>query len=151
MSSAPLAPPVLRLTLTRDPLANAGDCPAAPGWHGQTHVLSSARGIGSCRIALDIGPSDVVQLLLCDGSSLLAGSLDLPRYLGPATAARDGAPASIEVGLALRPQAARQPPGASRDGLGAWMLRAVRVYRCGAAASWNSAWVCTAAASRPAT
>ncbi|MDO8066971.1 CHAT domain-containing protein [Janthinobacterium sp. SUN206] len=134
MSSDPLAPPVLRLTLTRDPLASAGDCPAAPGWHSQTHVLSGARGIGSCRIALDIGPDDVVQLLLCDGSSLLAGSLDLPRYLGPATLARDGAPASIEVGLALRPQAARPPPGASRDGLGAWMLRAVRVYRCGGAA-----------------
>ncbi|WP_139841810.1 hypothetical protein, partial [Janthinobacterium sp. GW460W] len=109
MSSDPLAPPVLRLTLTRDPLASAGDCPAAPGWHSETHVLSSARGIGSCRSVLDIGPADVVQLLLCDGSSLLAGSLDLPRYLGPATLARDGAPASIEVGLALRPQAARQP------------------------------------------
>ena len=134
MSSDPLAPPVLRLTLTRDPLADAGDCPAAPGWHSETHVLSGARGIGSCHTALDIGPADVVQLLLCDGSSLLASSLDLPRYLGPATAARDGAPASIEVGLALRPQAARLPPGASRDGLGAWMLRAVRVYRCGAAA-----------------
>ncbi|MGK5047042.1 hypothetical protein ACQ4WP_14245 [Janthinobacterium sp. GB4P2] len=106
MSSDPLAPPVLRLTFTRDPLASASDCPAAPGWHGQTHVLSSTRGIGSCRIALDIGPADVVQLLLCDGSSLLASSLDLPRYPGPATAARDGAPASIEVGLALHPQAA---------------------------------------------
>ena len=37
-----------------------------------THALSGARGIGSSRIALDIGPADVVQLLLCDGSSLLA-------------------------------------------------------------------------------
>ena len=42
MSSDPLAPPVLRLTLTRDPLADAGDCPAAPGWHSETHVLSGA-------------------------------------------------------------------------------------------------------------
>ena len=131
---APAAPPVLRLTLTRDPLASAGDCPAAPGWHSESHVLSGARGIGASRITLDIGPADVVQLLLSDGSSLLASSLDLPRYLGPATQSRDGAPAAIEVGLALRPQAARRPPGASRDGLGAWMLHAVRVYRSGAGA-----------------
>ncbi|MCX7289840.1 hypothetical protein [Janthinobacterium sp.] len=115
MSSDPPVPPVLRLTLTRDPLAGAGDCPAAPGWLSETHVLSGARGIGSSRVNLDIGPADVVQLLLCDGRSLLAGSLDLPRYLGSPAPARDGAPASIEVGLALRPQAARQPPGASRE------------------------------------
>lgn len=133
-SPAPAAPPVLRLTLTRDPLASCGECPAAPGWHGESHVLSGARGIGSCRVALDIGPADVVQLLLSDGGSLLASSLDLPRYLGPAALPRDGAPPAIDVGLALRPQAARPPPGASRDGLGAWMLRAVRVYRSGAGA-----------------
>ncbi|MDN2712147.1 CHAT domain-containing protein [Janthinobacterium sp. SUN118] len=132
--TAPGAPPVLRLTLTRDALASAGDGPVAPGWHSETHVLSGARGIGSCRVALDIGPGDVVELLLCDGNSLLASSLDLPRYLGPPGAARDGVPASIEVGLALRPQAPRQPPGASRDGLGAWMLRALRVYRSGVGA-----------------
>ena len=65
---APAAPPVLRLTLTRDPLASAGDCPAAPGWHSESHVLSGARGIGASRITLDIGPADVVQLLLSDGS-----------------------------------------------------------------------------------
>ncbi|WP_426073071.1 hypothetical protein [Janthinobacterium sp. DSP2-3-3] len=40
-----------------------------------THALSGARGIGNCRIALDIGPADVVQLLLCDGSSLLARAI----------------------------------------------------------------------------
>ena len=131
---APAAPPVLRLAFTRDPLASAGDCPVTPGWHGDTHVLSGARGIGSCRAALDIGAADVVQLLLSDGSSLLASALDLPRYLGPAAPARDGAPATIEVGLALRPQGVRPAPGASRDGLGAWMLRALRVYRGGAGA-----------------
>ena len=136
MPSDPLLPaalPVLRLTLTRDPHASAGERPVAPGWQAETHVLSGARGMGSSRVTLDIGADDVVELLLCDGSSLLAGSLDLPRYLGPA-AARDGAPAAIEVGLSLHPQGARPPPGASRDGLGAWMLRALRVYRSGAGA-----------------
>ena len=131
---APAAPPVLRLAFTRDPLASAGDCPVTPGWHSDTHVLSGARGIGSCRTVLDIGAADVVQLLLCDGSSLLASALDLPRYLGPAAPARDGAPATIDVGLALRPQGVRPAPGASRDGLGAWMLRALRVYRSGTGA-----------------
>ena len=48
-------------------------------------------------MALDIGPADVVQLLLCDGSSLLAASLDLPRYLGPATVASDGAPTTAST------------------------------------------------------
>ena len=134
MSSDPPAPPELRLTLTRDCPADAGDGPVAPGWNSETYVLSAARGIGSNRVTLDLGPADVVELLLCDGSSLLASSADLPRYLGPATQPRDGAPAAIDVGLALRPQAVRAPPGASRDGLGAWMLRALRVYRGGAGA-----------------
>ncbi|WP_139842648.1 hypothetical protein, partial [Janthinobacterium sp. GW458P] len=91
------APPELRLTLTRDPLARAGDGPVAPGWDSASYVLSGARGVGSSRVSLDIGPADVVELLLCDGSSLLASSADLPRYLGAATPSRDGAPAAIDV------------------------------------------------------
>ncbi len=137
------------LRLTQDPHAVIGDSQVGPGWRADTFVLSGARGVGSAETVVRVGPDDVVELIMNDGTSLLAASDDLPRYLGQpgnghngehrdaaATAVADAADAArtILVGQALRPSGPRLPATAGRDGAAAWMLKALRVYRAGAAA-----------------
>jgi hypothetical protein len=129
----PAAP--LSLRLVCDPHGALGEPRPAPQWHAETYVLSGARGIGSEQVDVPLGPDDVVELILGDGTRVLAASDDLERYLGPRPRARDGAApaAPLIVGQALRPSGRRAPPdGVSRDGLAAWMLKALRVYRLGA-------------------
>ncbi|CDG83837.1 CHAT domain-containing protein [Janthinobacterium agaricidamnosum] len=125
------SPASLLLRLTRDPHASLKTSHAAPEWQVSTYVLSGARGFGSDQLTVALGPLDVTELILADGSSLLASCDSLPRYLGTPSAAGNGAAPLIEVGQALRPSGPRLPPGASGDGVGAWMLKALRIYRGG--------------------
>ncbi|MFM9435585.1 hypothetical protein ACFDR9_002655 [Janthinobacterium sp. CG_23.3] len=129
-SIPPTAAPLLWLTLTRDPHATVNDDHVAPEWGTETYVLSGARGLGSDEVSVPVGEADVVELILTDGTRLLAAADDLERYLGP-PAGGNGA-ATLAVGQALRPSGPHLPDGASRDGLGAWMLKALRIYRSGA-------------------
>ncbi|MDC8756196.1 CHAT domain-containing protein [Janthinobacterium fluminis] len=128
--SAAAAP--LLLTLTRDPHASVDDSHIAPEWRSDTYVLSGARGLGSEEVTVAVGAADVVELILNDGTRLLAAGDDLPRYLGPPADAGGAGPARLTVGLALRPSGPHLPAGGRRGGLGAWTLKALRIYRSGA-------------------
>ncbi|MES2740378.1 MAG: CHAT domain-containing protein [Pseudomonadota bacterium] len=164
---SPLAHAGVLLRLTQDPHASIGDSQVGPSWRADTYILSGARGVGSVETVVQVGPADVVELIMNDGTSLLAASDDLPRYLGQpgnghnghngkrrgadvarlarasdadhavddADSAADAAIAArtILVGQALRPGGPPLPATGGRDGAAAWMLKALRVYRAGAA------------------
>lgn len=80
---------------------------------------------------VEVQPDDVLELELEDGTRLLVAAEDAERYLGK-TLGRDGKNSgAIHVGPALRLSGAHLPQGASRDGIGTWILRALRIYRTG--------------------
>ncbi|ATD60864.1 hypothetical protein CNX70_12350 [Janthinobacterium svalbardensis] len=111
MSSDPLAPPVLRLTLTRDPLADAGDCPAASAVESHAPQLSLSVIHGSMASADAPVMSGCYAYESLRGSMsfldrLLAGKLQEIHALGRFPQRPDSAL------VVLQPDAARRPGGA---------------------------------------
>lgn len=122
------------LTLQLTPVDVAGRADA--GWSVSAYSLAGpARGKPGPTIEVNIDIDSILELELNDGSRLLAAAADAERYLGPAIA-RDGDPAAsnrvIRVGTTFRPSGLRPPPPA-RDGLAAWLLKALYIYEHGPA------------------
>lgn len=95
-------------------------------------ISAAARGANEkAPEPVEVQPDDVLELELEDGTRLLVAAEDAERYLGK-TLGRDGdAAGAIQVGPALRLSGAHLPQGASRDGVGTWILRALRIFRTG--------------------
>lgn len=104
------------------------------GWAAEVYSLDGlARGAGQRAVPAALAPDAVLELELANGTRILVAAADAERYLGKA-ARGAGEAGVIEVGQVLRLAGPRLPAGASRDGLGAWILKALRIYRQGPAA-----------------
>jgi len=104
------------------------------GWQAERYTLDgAARGAGAELPSLELEPDTVLELELANGTRILVAAEDAERYLGTALGRGDGKPAEIQVGAALRLSGTHLPAGVARDGLGAWLLKALRVYRSGPA------------------
>ncbi len=112
-----------------------GDSPAAPaGWTTETYAIGGlARGAAKAETPEALAPDAVLELELANGTRLLVAAEDAGRYLGTATKRGAGAPGVLDVGPVLRLAGARAPAAAARDGLGAWALKSLRIYRKGPA------------------
>ncbi len=118
---------LLRIAGTPD-----ANCPAPTGWEARAYTIDgAARAAGGEAVIDTLRTDDVLELELADGTRLLVAADEAPRYLGGA-ARGDGNLAEITVGPVLRLGGVRAPAGLARDGLGAWVLKALRVYRKGA-------------------
>jgi triacylglycerol esterase/lipase EstA (alpha/beta hydrolase family)/tetratricopeptide (TPR) repeat protein len=105
------------------------------GWTTETYELDGlSRGAAERIEPAALAPDTVLELELADGTCILVAAEDAGRYLGTAAGRGAGEADLIEVGLALRPSGPRLPAGVSRDGLGAWILKGLRIYRQGPAA-----------------
>lgn len=108
------------------------------GWQATGYVLSTAaRGSEKAAPPVVLADGDVLELELENGTRLLVAAEDAERYLGRAIG-RDGGgaagvPGEIAVGPTLRLTGPHLPPVTGRDGLGAWALRSLRVFRTGPA------------------
>ena len=104
------------------------------GWEFDSFTLSTAfRGKDEATRSLDVPPDTVLELELSDGTRLLVAAEDAGRYLGKSNGRGEGASAEIAVGPALRLSGAHLPPGPSRQGPGAWMLKSLKVFKAGPA------------------
>lgn len=125
-------------SLTLNLQADAPTTETVAGWQVERYALSgTARGPGQAPQKVALAPDDVLQIELENGTQLLVAAEDAERYLGKAPA-RDvggaaGTPGAIEVGLTLRLSGAHLPPSISRDGVGAWVLKALHVFKRGPA------------------
>ncbi len=125
-------------SLTLNLQADAPSTDTVAGWQVERYALSgTARGPGQAPQKVALAADDVLQIELENGTHLLVAAEDAERYLGKAPA-RDGsggagAPGVIDVGLALRLSGAHLPPSISRDGVGAWVLKALHVFKRGPA------------------
>ena len=79
-----------------------------------------------------IPPDAVLELELDNGTRLLVAAEDAERYLGKALG-RDGEAATIRVGRGLRLSGPHLPAEPTRDGVGAWTLKSLRIHEAGAA------------------
>ncbi len=104
------------------------------GWPAEVYELDGlARGAEE-RVELeDLAPDTVLELELANGTRILVSADDAERYLGAPAGRGGGKPGHIEAGQVLRLSGTRLPTGAARDGLGAWILKGLRIYRQGPA------------------
>lgn len=104
------------------------------GWQAETYVLTSAaRGGDQAPLPVELAPDDVLELELEDGTLLLVAAEDAERYLGGAISRGEGVAGEIQVGPTLRLSGQHLPLGPSRDGMGAWALKSLRVFKRGPA------------------
>lgn len=104
------------------------------GWDTETFVLAGvARGGSGDTQRLELQPDDVVELELDSGERLLVAAEDVGRYLGGVQGRGGDTDPVLRVGGLLRPTGPQLPAAGSRDGLGSWVLRALRVHRQGPA------------------
>ena len=104
------------------------------GWDAEVFVLDGvARGVDAPAPRLALDPDAVLELELANGTRILVAAADAERYLGAAAGRGEGKPGEIAVGQVLHLAGPRQPAGAAREGLGAWVLKGLRVYRHGPA------------------
>ena len=104
------------------------------GWAAETYRLDgAARGAESALPKLDLQPDTVLELQLANGTRILVAAEDAKRYLGPAVRGGESTEGTITVGQALRLAGPRLPDGLSREGIGAWILKGLRVFRTGPA------------------
>lgn len=93
-----------------------------PGWGSQEWRLATARSSAGEPVSVDLIDDEVIELELDDGSSLFLLADQLESYgFRPSRSAGGG----IEIGVFLQPPDA----GSSRDGLGRWALRALRLWK----------------------
>jgi len=104
------------------------------GWQAETFTLTTAaRGQDQAPLPVKLAPDDVLELELENGTRLLVAAEDAERYLGQAIGRGEGVTGEIQVGPALRLTGPHLPAGPSRDGMGAWMLKSLRVFKQGPA------------------
>lgn len=107
---------------------------APAGWTVEAYELDGmSRGAAERVVPEALAPDAVLELELANGRRILVAAADAERYLGPTTARGDGQPGSLEVGQVLRLSGPRAPAGLARDGLGAWIIKSLRIYRQGPA------------------
>ncbi|MBI2305839.1 MAG: CHAT domain-containing protein [Rhodocyclales bacterium] len=110
------------------------DASGLPGWTAETYNIGgTARGMEPAVTNETLAPDAVLELELANGTRLLVAAEDAGRYLGTATGRGAGAAAAIEVGPMLWLAGPRAPTAAARDGLGAWALKSLGIYREGPA------------------
>lgn len=103
------------------------------GWSVSSYTIATAaRDVGTKPLSVPLPPGAVLELELANGLRLLVAAEDAERYLGRAEDA-DGGAKTLRVGAALRPTGPQPPAGAARDGLGSWVLKALRVFDQGPA------------------
>ncbi|PIU31183.1 MAG: hypothetical protein COT06_09510 [Syntrophobacteraceae bacterium CG07_land_8_20_14_0_80_61_8] len=103
-------------------------------WPAEVYELDGlSRGEGERAEIEGLEPDTVLELELANGTRILVAAADAERYLGAATGRGAGRPGAIKVGQILRFSGTRQPAGVTRDGLGAWILKGLRIYRKGTA------------------
>ena len=104
------------------------------GWEATTYRLDGAsRGIG-VTVPSETLPADaVIQLQLANGMHILVAAEDVHHYLGAPLGRGTGDAGTITVGQALRLTGPRLPEGLSREGIGAWVLKGMRIFRRGPA------------------
>lgn len=105
------------------------------GWTATGYVVQpAARGAEKDAPSVLLEPGAVLEIELENGTRLLVAAEDAERYLGRAIG-RDGAgaPGVIAVGPTLRLAGPHLPTVTSRDGLGAWAVKSLRVFDTGPA------------------
>lgn len=104
------------------------------GWQAESYTLApGARAAGQEPATVKLEPDDVLELELENGTRLLVAAEDAWRYLGGPAGRGEAEDGEILVGPALRPAGPRLPPGPTREGFGAWVLKGLRVFRHGPA------------------
>lgn len=104
------------------------------GWQAETFTLTTAaRGQDQAPLPIELAPDDILELELENGTRLLVAAEDAERYLGQAIGRGEGVAGEIQVGPALRLTGPHLPTGPSRDGVGAWILKSVRIFKQGPA------------------
>jgi hypothetical protein len=103
-------------------------------WNAEVYELDGlARGTAERIQPEALDPDAVLELELANGTRILVAAADAGRYLGEAAGRGEGKVEAIDVGQVLRLSAPRLPEGIARDGLGAWILKGLRIYRQGPA------------------
>lgn len=110
------------------------DDSALTGWEVEAYELDGLSRGEKQQVAPDALALDaVIELELANGTRILVAAEDAGRYLGEAAERGAGEAGRFEVGQALRLSGLRLPGGATRDGLGSWILKGLRIYRQGPA------------------
>jgi tetratricopeptide (TPR) repeat protein len=121
------------IKLRIDGVREAADSSLA-GWTAEVYALDGlARGEAERLEPESLGPDAVLELELANGTRILVAAEDAERYLGPPADRGVGQAGEIEVGQVLRLSGTRLPAGVAREGLGAWVLKGLRIYRQGPA------------------
>lgn len=103
-------------------------------WPAEVYELDGMSRGEAERVELkELEPDAVLELELANGTRILVAAEDAERYLGAAAGRGEGKAGQIEVGQVLRLSGTHPPVGVARDGLGAWILKGLRVYRKGPA------------------
>ncbi|MCB1787258.1 MAG: CHAT domain-containing protein [Gammaproteobacteria bacterium] len=104
-------------------------------WNATVYEIDGlARGEAE-RVKLDaIEPDAVLELELANGNHILVAAADAGRYLGEPVDRGGDVGEALEIGQVLRFSGTRLPHGVSRDGLGAWVLKGLKIFRRGPAA-----------------
>ena len=124
----------MRTTITLTIEGSAAAEETIAGWEAETYRLDGgARGTGIIAAPDPLKPDDVVELELANGMRLLVAAGDLDRYLGSAPGRGEDKAGEITVGQALRLTGPRLPEGLSREGIGAWLLKGLKIFRRGPA------------------
>ena len=103
-------------------------------WPAEVYAVDGlARGTTDQAAPPPLADDDVLELELANGVRILVAAADAGLYLGHGDARGGASGNQLQVGQLLHFSAVRPPPGAARDGLGAWILRGLRIYRKGPA------------------
>jgi CHAT domain/Lecithin:cholesterol acyltransferase len=122
----------VRDTVTLAVGADASVTEDIAGWSSEVFSLSNAaRGAPTSLQTLQLEKDAVVELELQNGTRLLVAADEAERYLGAPIGRGVGQPGMISVGPVLRLSGSHLPSGIAREGLGAWVLKSLRVYRAG--------------------
>ncbi|WP_448874533.1 DUF7379 domain-containing protein [Desulfobulbus propionicus] len=104
------------------------------GWEAEVFRLDGVdRGADQPPRDIKVPQGAVVDLLLANGLRILTTADELHRYLGAPLGRGEQKTNTITVGQALRLSGPRLPAGLAREGIGAWVLKGLRVFRTGPA------------------
>ena len=103
-------------------------------WPAELYAIDGlARGAGAAAPRLELPPDAVLELELSSGERLLVAAADAGRYLSASPRRGAGEADALVVGPALRFSGVRLPSAPMRDGLGAWIVKSLRVFGQGPA------------------
>ena len=107
---------------------------ASAGWEVETFILDgAARGAGVPLPEVKLQADAVLELELANGTRILTAAEDAHHYLGAPVGRGADKTDAITVGQSLRFSGPRLPEGATREGLGAWVIKGLRVFTQGPA------------------